>query len=69
MSKQLKDTVREQTNSTEPRKPPTMVSHSDEPSCRLNICIPAKTRTDSRLDNTNDVLVFTAKTEKERVFI
>ncbi len=66
MTKQQKDTVREQTNSTDPRKPPRMVSHSEEPSCRLNICIPANTSTDSRLDNTRDVLVFTAiKTQRK----
>lgn len=67
MSKQQKDTVREQTNSTDPRKPPRIVSHSEEPSCRLNICIPANTSTDSRLDNTRDVLVFTAITQRDRV--
>lgn len=67
MAKQQKDTVREQTNSTDPRKPPRIVSHSEEPSCRLNICIPANTSTDSRLDNTRDVLVFTAiTTERQR---
>lgn len=59
--------VREQTNSTDPRKPPRMVSHSEEPSCRLNICIPANTSTDSRLDNTRDVLVFTA-VSRNRVY-
>ena len=45
---------------TEPRKPPRMVSHSVDPSCLLNICIPAKTRTDSKLESTSEVPVFTA---------
>jgi len=65
------DTVREQMKSTEPRKPPTMVSHSVEPSCLLNICMPANTSTDSRLDRTRDVPVFTAAehTVKADVFM
>lgn len=46
---------------TEPRKPPRMVSNSVEPSCLLNICIPANTNTENRLDRTRDVPVFTAR--------
>lgn len=37
-----------------------MVSHSVDPSCLLNICMPANTSTDSRLDRTKEVPVFTA---------
>lgn len=55
-----KDTVREQMKRTEPRNPPRMVSHSVDPSCLLNICMPAKTSTDSRLERTKEVPVFTA---------
>lgn len=51
---------------TEPRKPPRMVSHSVDPSCLLNICIPAKTSTDSRLESTKDVPVFTAAKARDR---
>ena len=52
---------------TEPRKPPRMVSHSVEPSCLLNICIPANTSTDSRLDSTSEVPVFTAAKKRPEV--
>ena len=45
---------------TEPKKPPRMVSNSVEPSCLLNICIPAHPNTENRLDRTRDVPVFTA---------
>ena len=58
------DTVREQMKSTEPRNPPRMVSHSVEPSCLLNICMPANTSTLSRLDSTRDVPVFTATVQE-----
>lgn len=61
-----KDTVREQMKRTDPRNPPRMVSHSVDPSCLLNICMPAKTSTDSRLDRTKEVPVFTATTQKSR---
>lgn len=50
---------------TEPRNPPRMVSHSVDPSCLLNICMPAKTSTDSRLDRTREVPVFTATMQKK----
>lgn len=56
----LLNAVREQMKRTEPRKPPRMVSHSVDPSCLLNICIPAKTSTDRRLDSTREVPVFAA---------
>lgn len=56
----LLNAVREQMKSTDPRKPPKMVSHSVDPSCLQNICIPANTSTDSRLDSTREVPVFTA---------
>lgn len=56
----IKDTVREQMKRTEPRNPPRMVSHSVDPSCLLNICMPANTSTDSRLERTKEVPVFTA---------
>lgn len=45
--------------------PPRMVSHSVDPSCLLNICIPANTSTDSRLDSTREVLVFTALKQRK----
>ena len=52
--------MREQIKRTDPSNPPRMVSHSVEPNCLLNICIPANTNTDSKLDSTRDVPVFTA---------
>lgn len=60
------DTVREQMKRTDPRKPPRMVSHSDDPSCLLNICMPAKTSTDRRLDSTREVPVLTAAKQRGR---
>lgn len=53
-------------NRTEPKKPPRMVNHSVDASCLLNICIPAKTNTDRRLESTRDVPVFTAAITKSR---
>ncbi|KAG9345397.1 hypothetical protein JZ751_009944 [Albula glossodonta] len=55
------DTVREQMNNTEPRNPPRIVNHSEDPSCRLNICMPANTSTDNKLDRTSEVPVLTAR--------
>uniref|UniRef100_A0A0E9XEH5 Uncharacterized protein n=1 Tax=Anguilla anguilla TaxID=7936 RepID=A0A0E9XEH5_ANGAN len=52
--------VKEQMNRTEPRNPPRMVNHSEEPSCRLNICMPANTSTDNKLESTREVPVLTA---------
>lgn len=54
---------------TEPRKPPRMVSHSVDPSCLLNICIPANTSTDSRLDSTREVPVFTATRQRKSALL
>ena len=58
----LKDTVKRSMKRNDPSSPPTMVMYSVEPSCCLNICIPANSTTVSVEDRRRDGPVDTAET-------